>query len=41
MADEFKKDWQEITSLNIVTFKHKLNFVEEIQKERLKATKQR
>ena len=36
MAEEFKKDWKEITRLNIVTFNHKLKFVEHLQKQRNK-----
>ena len=41
MAEEYKTTWKEITSLNIVTFNHKLKFVEHLQKERVKATKVR
>jgi hypothetical protein len=39
MAKEFNKDWNEITKLNIVTFNHKLKFVEQLHKDKLKATK--
>jgi hypothetical protein len=41
MAEEFKTSWKEITRLNIITFNHKLKFVEHLHKERIKATKGR
>ena len=41
MAEEFKTTWSAITKMNIVTFNHKLKFLEHLQNERLKATKVR
>jgi hypothetical protein len=41
MAEEYKTTWNEITKINIVTFNHKLKFVEHLQKQKLKATKGR
>ena len=41
MAEEFKTTWEEITKMNIVTFNHKLKFVEHLQNDRIKATKVR
>lgn len=39
MAEAYKTDWKTITKINIVTFNHKLKFLEHLQKEKLKATK--
>lgn len=39
MAKEYDCDWDEVTSLNIVTFNHKLKYVEHLTKERKKKYK--
>jgi hypothetical protein len=41
MSKEFDCEWEDITNLNIVTFNHKLKFVEHLFRERNKNAKKR